>query len=283
MYDIAIVGTGPAGISAAITAKIRNKSIILFGSRTLSDKMRKAHLIENYPGFYHVTGEQLADNLKNHLEKMGIEITEKRIGAVYTFDDHFSLSAGQDFIDAKTVIIAGGIVNGKPIKGEEEFLGRGVSYCATCDGFLYKGKKVAVIGDSEDAPAEAEFLAEICSEVLYFPVGKNVPKDAANIKVMEEKPSEIKGGMKADTLITNAGEYKADCIFVLRDAVSPGNLVPGIELDGPHIKVNLQMETNLPGLFACGDIAGTPYQYIKAAGQGNTAALSAVRYLGKKQ
>ena len=283
MYDIAIVGTGPAGISAAITAKIRNKSIILFGSRTLSDKMRKAHLIENYPGFYHVTGEQLADSLSRHLEQMGIEITEKRVGAVYTFDDRFSLSAGQDLIDAKTVIIAGGIVNGRPIKGEDEFLGRGVSYCATCDGFLYKGKTVAVVGASEDAPEEAAFLSEICSEVLYFPAGEKVPKEAENIKVIKEKPAEIKGSMKADTLITDSGEYKTDCIFVLRDAVSPGTLVPGIELDGPHIKVNLQMETNLPGLFACGDIAGTPYQYIKAAGQGNAAAISAVRYLGKKQ
>ena len=103
------------------------------------------------------------------------------------------------------------------------------------------------------------------------------------ITVVNGVPKEITGGMKADTLVTSAGSYPADCIFILRESVSPKNLVPGLQMDGNHVAVNLQMETNVPGCFACGDIAGRPYQYIKSAGQGNIAALSAVSYLDQKR
>jgi len=278
-YDVAIIGTGPAGISAAITAKIRSKNIILLGSKNLSDKLSKAHAIDNYPGFPHIEGANLAKQLLNHLESLGIEITEKRVSGVYSFGNYFSLQTGSDFIEATSVIIATGIVQGKPYSGEEEYLGRGVSYCATCDGNLYKGRQVAVIGASKEAAAEAEFLSEIVEKVLYFPVNKMMPAPAVNIEIIDEVPKEIKGGLKADTLVTDKAEYKTDCVFILRDAIRPENLVPGLEINGPHIGVNINMETNMPGLFACGDIAGAPYQYIKSAGQGNVAALSAVKYL----
>lgn len=280
MYDIAIIGTGPAGVSAAITARIRNKSILLLGSRSLSEKVRKAHQIENYPGLPRISGSDLADRLKEHLDALEISITEKRVNAVYSMGEHFSIQAGEEFPEARAVIIAGGIVPGKPLPGEEEFLGRGVSYCATCDGRLYAGQTVAVLGSSADAAEEAEYLTEVTDHVLYFPLGSQpLPKESEKLTILRERPLEIKGGMKADTLITDQAAHMVSCIFVLRDALSPGALIPGVETDGPHIKVNLQMETNLPGLFACGDIAGKPYQYIKAAGQGNTAALSAVAYL----
>ncbi len=281
-YDIAIIGTGPAGISAALTAKNRNKDIILFGSRNLSEKLSSAHRIDNYPGLPQVSGADFAAQLKKQLELAGIEITEKKIAAVYTYTDYFALQAGTEFIEAKTVIAAGGITLAKPLKGENEYLGRGVSYCATCDGALYKGKTVAVLGYAEEASEEAGFLSEMAEEVLYFPLGKKLPESKENIKIIDEKPVEIKGGtFKADTLITETGEHKAACIFVLRDAVQPKSLIPGIETDGPHIAVNLMMETSIPGIFAAGDMAGKPYQYVKAAGQGNVAALSAVKYLSE--
>ena len=151
-------------------------------------------------------------------------------------------------------------------------LGRGVSYCATCDACFYKGKKVAVIGYGKDAEHEADFLAEVAAEVLYFPMYQDVPGVSEQVTVIKERPKEIFGEKKAGGLRTEQG-----------DAVSPKQLVPGLELDGNHVKVNLSMETNILGLFACGDITGTPYQYIKAAGQGNVAALSAVAYLDAKK
>ena len=158
-YDIAIVGTGPAGISAAITSKIRNKNIILLGSKNLSDKLSKAHEIDNYPGFPHIAGSELAANLAKHVESLGIEITEKRVSTVYTMGDYFTLQADSDMIEASAVILAGGIVQGKSLEGEDNFVGRGVSYCATCDGRLYTGKKVAVLGYTAEAVEEAEYLS----------------------------------------------------------------------------------------------------------------------------
>ena len=278
-FDIAIVGTGPAGVSAAITAKIRRKSVILLGNRELSPKISKAHLIENYPGLPTISGADLSAKLKEHLAALDISITEKQVGAIYSMGSYFALQAGEDMIEASAVIIASGIVQGKLLPGEEKYLGKGVSYCATCDARLYKGKTVAVLGYSADSPEEAEYLAEIVDKVIYLPLGGGLPSPKNNILVAEEKPVEITGESSVTSLVTDKTSHDISCVFILRDAVMPDKLVPGVATDGPHIIVDLSMKTNIQGLFACGDIAGKPYQYVKAAGQGNVAALSAVNYL----
>ena len=282
-FDIAVIGTGPAGVSAAITAKIRNKNVILLGSRELSPKISKAHLIENYPGLPAISGAELAAKLKEHLAALDISITDKQVGAVYAMGEHFVLQAGEDMIEAKTVIAATGIVQSKPLTGEDKFLGRGVSYCATCDARLYKGKTVAVLGYSADAADEAEYLAEVVDKVVYLPLGGGLPSPRENIVVTEEKPVEISGESSVNALVTDKAVHEVSCVFILRDAVMPDKLIPGIETDGPHIRADLNMQTNIPGLFVCGDIAGKPYQYVKAAGQGNVAALSAISYLNKNK
>lgn len=316
-YDIAIIGTGPAGVSAAITATIRNKKIILFGSRELSDKIRKAHLIQNYPGFPECSGEDLCNAFAAHLEKMGIEITEEKINAVYPMGETFALQTMKNEMhQARSVILACGMVQGKLLPGEEELVGRGVSYCATCDAPLYRGRSVAVIGYSPEAEEEVNFLSEVASEVLYFPVYRDEPKVSESVKVVRQIPQAILNKEAAEEAFslaqadhakssakdlvsgealsvdalkqgqlavqTTKGTFPADGIFVLRSSVPAGQLIPGIEMDGEHVKVNLQMETSVPGCFACGDITGRPYQYVKAAGQGNVAVLSAVSYLDQK-
>lgn len=324
IYDIAIIGTGPAGISAAITATIRNKKIILFGSRELSDKIRKAHLIQNYPGFPECSGEDLCNAFAAHLEKMGIEIAEEKINAVYPMGETFALQTMKNEMhQARSVILACGMVQGKLLPGEEELVGRGVSYCATCDAPLYRGRSVAVIGYSPEAEKEVNFLSEVASEVLYFPVYRDEPKVSESVKVVRQIPQAILNKEAAEEAFslaqadpakssakdlasgvalsaagealsvdalkqgqlavqTTKGTFLADGIFVLRSSVPAGQLIPGIEMDGEHVKVNLQMETSVPGCFACGDITGRPYQYVKAAGQGNVAVLSAVSYLDQK-
>ena len=243
MYDIAIIGTGPAGLEAAITAKVRNKNIIVFGivfgSKESSLKVSKAHAILNYLGLPEISGSDMAAAFLSHAERMGVEITEEQITGIYAMGDKFAIQGAQNMYEAKTVILATGVIVQKPYPNEEKLLGRGVSYCATCDAALYKGKTTVIIGSSPKEEAEADFMTEK----------------------------------------TNQREIEADGIFVLREAVAPGQLVPGLETEGPHIKVNVDMSTSIPGCFAAGDIAGLPYQYIKAAGQGNTAALSAVGYL----
>lgn len=316
-YDIAIIGTGPAGISAAITATIRNKKIILFGSRELSDKIRKAHLIQNYLGFPECRGEDLCNAFAAHLEKMGIEITEEKINAVYPMGETFALQTMKNEMhQARSVILACGMVQGKLLPGEEELVGRGVSYCATCDAPLYRGRSVAVIGYSPEAEEEVNFLSEVASEVLYFPVYRDEPKVSESVKVVWQIPQAILNKEAAEEAFslaqadpakssakdlasgealsvdalkqgqlavqTTKGTFLADGIFVLRSSVPAGQMIPGIEMDGEHVKVNLQMETSVLGCFACGDITGRPYQYVKAAGQGNVAVLSAVSYLDQK-
>ena len=282
-YDIAVIGTGPGGLEAAITASIRNRTVLLLGSRDLSRKLTQAREIRNYLGFSAVTGEDLAQAFRTHLDHQGIEITEERVGAVYAMGDYFALQAGEKMYEAETVILATGVVRDKPLPGEEEMLGHGVSCCATCDAPLVRGKNVAVVGYSAKEEAEAAFLSEVCAEVLYFPMYRDVGVLPEKIRVIPERVTALErqdGGVRA---VTDGRAYDVDTVFVLRDAVAPGRLVPGLETEGPHVKVNRRMETGLPGLFACGDITGTPYQLIKAAGEGNAAALSAVEYLDEKK
>ncbi|MCR5217722.1 FAD-dependent oxidoreductase [Treponema sp.] len=282
IYDVAVIGTGPGGISAAITLTVRNKNVLLLGTASLSDKISKAHGVRNYPGLPEITGEDFQKKMLEHLKVLGIKITEDQVTACYSMGESFSLTcrSGKNY-SAKSVIIASGVNFGKAYEGEEAFLGRGVSYCATCDAALYKGKKVAVIGQTEKEESEAAFLAETCAEVYYIPLYKkeSFGFNAENIKVIEDSVLSIKGGLKVQSLLLKNQEIEVDGVFILRDSVKPSQLIPGIALDGNHIAVDRHFKTNIAGCFACGDITGTPYQYIKAAGEGNVAALSAVEYL----
>ena len=283
-FDLAIIGTGPAGLEAAITAKIRNKNILLIGNRDLSLKVNKAHLIKNYLGIPEVSGESLSESFKKHLSEMNIEITEDKISSVYAMGDYFALQGADVMYEADSVILATGVVLEKAFPGEQEFLGRGVSYCATCDAPLYKEKTVAVIGYSPKEEAEAAFLSEVCEKVYYLPQYKEEVTDIkSNMEIILDKPKEIKGTLKADVLVTSEKELKVDGIFILRESVAPSQLVPGLATEDNHVKVNRKLETSIAGCFACGDITGAPYQYIKAAGEGNVAALSAVAYLDEKK
>ena len=291
-YDVAVIGTGPAGVSAAITAKVRNKSVLLLGSAEISDKVAKAHSIQNYPGLPDIPGAELAKKLREHLDQMGIEITDRRVTMIYAMGDFFSLQIDQEFVEATSVILAIGVSFGKPLPGEDENLGRGVSYCATCDGALYRGKEAVIVGYAPKEEADARFLSELADKVTYIPVYKKdeMPSEGtelfpgiANIEVVCAKPEAIEHRDGRMVLTTDLGEIVSDGIFLLRESVSPGKLVPGLELDGNHVKVDRKMASNLPGLFAAGDITGTPYQYIKAAGEGNMAALSAVSFIDSKK
>ncbi len=281
-YDIVIIGTGPAGLEAAITSKIRNKNILLLGSKKLSTKVEKAHTVENYLGLPHISGTDMQKAFLEHVESLGIEITEDQVVSVYNMTDYFMIQTKTNYYEASSVILATGVLTSKPYPNEEELLGKGVSYCATCDAPLYKNKTVAVIATNKEEEEEVLFLKEYASKVYYFPQYQDVG-ELKDIDVRLEKPKEIIGNNQIEKLVTDQNEYALDGLFILREAVAPKQLVPGLLTDGPHAKVNLDMSTNIPGVFACGDIAGLPYQYIKSAGQGNVAALSAVKYLASKK
>lgn len=282
-YDIAIVGSGPAGLAASINAKVRNKNIIIFGNNNASVKITKAPSIENYLGFEEISGIQLKDKFMSHVKSMGVEITEKRINNIYSMGDYFTLVSGDDMYEATTVVLATGVEYGKMLKGEEEYLGKGVGYCATCDAALYRNKRVAIIGSNHEGEEDANFLSEIASEVYYIPTYKMTNKLNDSIKIIEDRPKEIKGDQLANKLVLRNQELDVDGIFIIKDSVSPKYMVPGVEADGPHIKCDKEMKTNIEGLYVAGDCAGKPYQYLKSAGQGQTAVLSAISYLDKKR
>lgn len=282
-YDVIIIGAGPAGLSAALTLKIRNKNVLVIGNANVSEKVSKAHEINNYLGIPAVKGSELGTRFLEHVKDLGVPFLNHQIHTVYAMGDYFSLqTTNNEVFEASAIVIATGVSFGKPYGGEEQFLGRGVSYCATCDAPLYKGKRIVIIGSTPKEEQEANFMSEICSEVTYIPLYNGCVEVNCDVKVVRDKPIEIRGEKKADTLILEHQEIEADGFFILRESVSPAQLVPGLRMDGNHIEVNRKMETNLKGCFACGDVVGAPYQYIKAAGEGNVAAISVVEYLNER-
>ncbi|WP_055668795.1 NAD(P)/FAD-dependent oxidoreductase [Desnuesiella massiliensis] len=281
-YDIAIVGSGPAGLSAAINAKIRNKNIIVFGNKDFSSKLVKAPKINNYLGFHHITGEELKEKFQEHIDSMDVKLTFERINNIYAMGDYFALMVNEKIYEATALVLATGIEYTKPLKGEEEFLGRGVGYCATCDAPLYRGKKVTIIAHNKEAEEEANYVAELASKVYYVPMYESNYNLRGPIEVIRQKPMEVIGEERVTKVAFKNNEILTDGVFVLKDSISPSQLVPGLLMENGHIKVDRTMKTNIEGCFAAGDCVGRPYQYIKAAGEGLIAALSAVSYLDSK-
>lgn len=280
MFDCAIIGTGPAGLEAALTLKARNKNFILIGSNKSSEKVYKAHEIKNYLGLPNISGEDFQNAFLKHIELMDIKIHDDRIAQIYDMGDYYALQGKNEMIEAKSIIIATGVGMDKPLKGENELLGNGVSYCATCDAQLYKNKDICVLIDNTDEMDEVKFLSSVVNNITLIPLNKNVIINSeGNINVISEKPIEVKNADNKKAVVTDNNEYIVDGIFILRKSVPSSYLIYGIEMDDNHIKVDRLMKTNLRGVFACGDIVGKPYQYIKAAGEGNVAALSAVSFL----
>ncbi|NFB72464.1 NAD(P)/FAD-dependent oxidoreductase [Clostridium butyricum] len=280
-YDIAIIGSGPAGLSAALNAKIRKKKFVIFGNDELSGKLVKAQKINNYLGFYGMSGAEIKEQFDSHIKSMDIKITNERINNIYSMGDYFALMANDKTYEALTVILATGVNFGKPFEGEERLLGKGVGYCATCDAPLYKNKVVTIIAYNKKEESEANFVASIASKVYYIPMyNENIELDP-KIEVIKGIPIKIEGQNKVEKLILKDREIETEGLFILIESVSPGQLVPGLKVTENHVEVDRFMKTNLNGCFAAGDIVGMPYQYIKAAGEGNIAALSAVSYLDK--
>lgn len=268
MYDILIVGGGAAGVSAALTARNRGKSVAVVANASESSALYKAEKITNYPGVPAVSGRELMEMLQKQLSECGAERISGRALSILSLGGSFGVAVESDFYEAGAIILTPGITREKLYPGEEEFLGRGVSYCATCDGMLYRGRRVALIGNSEEAVRDTEFLRSIGCEVTHY-TGAGA--------------YEIRGGGKAETLVYRGAEEHFDGIFIIKDTVSVTQLVPGLAYAEGGIAVNRRMETNLPGIFAAGDCTGKPYQLAKAAGEGNIAALSACEYLSTKK
>ena len=279
-YDLAIIGAGPAGLSALLNAKIRNKSVIIFG--TDSPSLENSESIKNYLGFGDVSGRELNDAFKKSLEAYDYEKSDQKVQQVYAMGDYFGLMLkNNDMVEATSVIVATGIELKKDLINEDKFFAKGVSYCATCDAALYKGKKVLLIGYNEESVEEANFTSEIVDELIFVNMYKDDIKLNDSIKVISgDLPVEFIGEDRASILKFKSGaEISADGFFIIRDSSKPSRLVPSIETDDEHIIVHDNCRTNIRGLYAAGDVAGRPYQINKSVGQGQVAALDAAKYI----
>ena len=267
LQDIIVVGGGPAGLSAAITLRQRDKTVTVISNDRTRSGLYKAREIGNYPGLPGISGQELSDRLTSHAESAGAEFIAGQANMIVPVGGNINVGVGTEIYSAKSVILATGVVQTSVFPGEGELLGRGVSYCATCDGMFFRGKKVVVVCLKPEAGEEADYLVSIGCDVV-----RTTTRDI-----------KIAGETKVAAVIADGEEIECDGVFILRGTIAPDLLLPGLETENGHIRAGRSCETNVKGVFAAGDCTGTPYQIAKAAGEGQVAALSAVEYLSRAE
>ena len=278
MYGIAVIGGGPAGLSAAVNARARNKSVLVVTNDYRESPLYKAEWVDNYLGMPGRTGPELLEAYHSHAEAMGTVFRAGRALNIMPMEGTNYIGIGSDMEEARAVILATGVSRGRKYPGEAEFLGRGVSYCATCDGMLYRNRPVAVVGLAPDAPEEANFLHGLGCRVTYVSPRAPAGLDPA-IPYVKAARMEITGSSAVSALQADGREIPCDGVFLLRHAVAPTDLLPGLTLEGGYVAVDRDMRTSLPGIFACGDCTGEPLQLSKAAGEGLIAGQKAAEYV----
>ena len=280
-HDIIVLGGGPAGLAAAVAARGRNKSVLVIGNRWEDSPLAKAERVDNYLGLPGLTGKELLQTFFDHAAGMGVEFVTGRAVSLMVYNGAY-ITVGSQVYDGRALILAPGVVRQAKYPGEEAYLGRGVSYCATCDGMLYRGKAVAVVGRSPDAPLEANYLKSLGCQVTY--VSPAEPKGLdSGIPYVKAGKLAVKGEGAVTALEADGVDLPCNGVFILRQAVAPTDLLPQLETEGGVVKVDRRMATNLEGVFAAGDCTGGPLQVAKAVGEGHVAALSACEYLDQSR
>lgn len=273
IYDAAIVGSGPAGVSAALNLKLHNRTLIWFGAPQLSDNVRRSQVIANYPGLPMIGGDELNRRMMQQLADMQLTPVDRRVTNILPSDAQFTLLADNEIYEANTLLLATGYVAPRGLPGEQQLLGRGVSYCATCDGFLYRGKTIAVFCGAPRYEHEVRYLAGLAGRVYLFAGYRDCQVALPNLERPDARMRKILGSDRAEAVeLTDGSRLAVDGVFFLRDAVAPATLLPGLTMDGPHIAVDRNCRTNVPRCYAAGDCTGRPYQIAKAVGEGNVAA-----------
>ena len=280
MYDVVIVGGGPAGLSAAVQARARNKSALIVTGDPRDYPLYKAERIANYLGMPDMPGAQMLEEFQAHARQMGVAWKSGRVLNIMPAGDQFYLGIGSEMEQARAVILATGVVRAAKVPGETEYLGRGVSYCATCDGMLYRGKDIVVVGMAADAPEEANYLQEIGCRVTY--VSTKQPEGLReDISFRRATKCAVVGGSAVEALEADGERLACSGIFFLRASLAPADLLPDLAMSQGYIAVNRDMATNIPGVFAAGDCTGTPLQVSKAVGEGLVAGHRAAEYIDK--
>jgi len=293
-HDLIVLGGGPTAIGCAIYAARFALDVLVIG-KIFGGLIVTTHLVENYPGITSTSGQGLMDMFKDHMNSLSIPYITDEIRSIENADDHFILHSFFQKFKAKSVVIATGSERKKlGIPGEEEFAGRGVSYCATCDGPFYKDKIVCVIGGSDSAAKEALFLSQNVKKVYIIYRGEEIRAEPINKKRVEENHKieiiyrtnivEIKGDNTVKSVIFDNGtEFKVDGVFIEVGSIPNSDLAKRIGVktnEKDEIIINRKSETNIPGIFAAGDVADAPFkQAITGVAEGVAAAYSAFDYI----
>ncbi len=293
MFDILIIGAGPAGMTAAIYARRAGLSVAIFEGEMYGGQMILTPDVENYPGIAKVSGAELSYTMSEQMRALGAEIIDAKVEAVKAFDGGFAVTADKEYL-GKTLIIANGAKRRKlGITGEEKYIGRGVSYCAVCDGMFFKGKTVCVVGGGNTALEDAVYLSRICEKVYLihrrdeFRAKKILVdgvKSAKNIEIIySAAPKEIAGDMKVTSItLDNGRTIETSAVFVAI-GLAPENEIfeELVTLEDGYIKAGDDTHTSREGVFAAGDTRTKSLrQIITAASDGAIAVAEAEKHLG---
>ena len=293
-YDLIVLGGGPTAIGCAIYAARFALNVLIVG-KTFGGLIATTHLVENYPGIASTSGQGLMDMFKEHMNSLNIPYISDEIRSIEKADDHFILHSFFQKFKVYTVCIATGSERKKlGIPGEEEFAGRGVSYCATCDGPFYKDKVVIVVGGSDSAAKEALFLSQNVKKVYIVYRGEEIRAEPINKKRVYENDKieiiyntnivEIKGDTSVKSVIFDNGkEFDINGVFIEVGSIPNSDLAKRISVkinEKDEIMINRKSETNISGIFAAGDVADAPFkQAITGVAEGVIAAFSAFDYV----
>jgi len=300
MYDLAIIGGGPSGLTAGIYAGRANLKTIVIDKGLPGGQMQNTLDIENYPGYRMITGAELSDLLQQQMLDFGAEWKQAEVSGVELADQFKKvILTGGEIVEARAIIIATGAQPRKlGVPGEKEFAGRGVSYCATCDGAFFRGREVVVVGGGDSAVEEGIFLTRFAAQVTIIhrrdqlraaPILQQRAFNNPKIKfVWNSVVDEIIGDVKVKkvrirNLQTNAvSELNTDGVFIYVGFVPNTGFLQdtGLLNDRGYIETDNKMATKIAGVFAAGDVRETPLrQIITAASDGALAAMSAYHYL----
>lgn len=285
LYDVIIIGKGPAGISAALYAKRANLNVLVIGKD--GGALEKTKEIDNYYGFTNtISGKELLINGINQAKRLNISIETDEVVNI-KFDGIYYVETRNNTFEAKTLILATGTSRKKPlIKGVKEFEGRGISYCAICDAFFYRNKDVSILGSGDYALSEARTLLPIAKSVSILTNGEELVQnrgfDEEKFIIQEKKIEEIIGSDSVNKVkFTDGTHIETQGVFIAIGVASSTDLAKkiGAVTKDNSIVVDENMATNVPGLYACGDCTGGLLQISKAAYEGAKAGLSAIKYL----
>ena len=296
MYDIIIVGAGPAGLTAAIYGKRNNKKVLVLEASTYGGQIINSLDIENYPGERHISGFDFATKLFNQAKDLGSEIKFERVINIKAFKDYKEVLTNKNTYKSKSIILATGSKNKTlGLSREKELTGKGISYCATCDGAFFKNKDVAVIGGGNVAIEDALYLSNIVKKVYVIIRGESFKAEESSVEELKEKKNveiiknasvtELLGKDKLERIVlSNDKEIDIDGLFVAIGRVPENDCYKElINLDKYGYVISKEdCHTNIPGIFVSGDNRVKELrQLVTATSDGAIAASEAIKYVNK--